>query len=105
MKNYIELETRVPFRKSYVYFDYSDFYADSIFDKNDIKVKLKDRYHYINENHPGAVIIFCSFWKKDEDKFLQSMEELKNKIMILNKTDYEDIYASIIDNFNRYYPN
>ena len=85
-KNYILLE-KPSFRYQYVcYIDTKGYLADAIFIKHKIRVWfLKDACK------PDADYIFviCKVKKGDINAFLEAMQELENKMILLGRSDYQ----------------
>jgi len=40
-------------------------------------------------------VIFCKVKKSDEQNFLKALHELKNKMLLMGHTDYEQAYGSL----------
>lgn len=80
------------FKYLLLYIDTNKYLADPIFKKHNLKVK------WINKEFQGDKdyrVIFCKIKKKDLDKFKTSIEELKNKMILLGYDDYESIYSEV----------
>lgn len=99
IKNYIDLTGKFQLlSKSYAYVDFLDpstgkYLADGIFIKNGLKVKFgKGELKNIGTDY---VIILCDIKKKDNDKFLECMKELHNKILLLGHNRYDGICEDI----------
>ena len=71
----------------YLYIDTRDYIADSVFYKNEIPVHFGGEY--VKDNEP-YIWITCRIRKKYQKKFEKSFEELKNKMLLLGHTDYEE---------------
>ena len=95
MKNYIKLKKFSLFKNYYVFVDTKDYLADQIFIRNKVKVDFGEEASC--EDYPKYVVIFCKIKKKDNNKFLKSLEELERKMLILGHTDYGNICQKIQD--------
>ena len=85
--NYIQLKSGKLSRYiNFAYIDTTGFLADRIFVQNEIKVKFCGDYFHKEKKY---VIVMCKVKKKDIPVFLQSMEELTNRAILMGNTDYE----------------
>ena len=85
--NYIQLKSRRFSRYiSFAYIDTTGYLADRIFVQNEIKVKFCEDYFRKEKKY---VVVMCKVKKKDVPEFLQSMEELENRAIIMGNTDYK----------------
>ncbi|MDO4978151.1 MAG: hypothetical protein Q4E53_12920 [Eubacteriales bacterium] len=85
--NYIELDTVFPFSKQYAYVDVSEHLADRLFIDDKIRVKFIN--DMMSKDYPYC-IVFCKIRKRDKDLFMKSLEKLKDKVLLLGYTDYEE---------------
>lgn len=85
--NYLQLKSnRFSRYNNFVYIDTTGFLADRIFAQNEIKVKFCGDYFHREKKY---VVVMCKVKKKDALVFLQSMEELENRAILMGNTDYE----------------
>ncbi len=91
-KNFIKLDDFSFFYYTYVFFDTDDYLADRIFINKRIRIKYGDTYNIPGDKYE---IIICKVKKKDEQKFLEGMEELSNKMALMGYDDY-DSYCEIM---------
>lgn len=85
LKNYLTLE-RFSLRHLYfAYIDSSDYLADAIFIKHQVRVKFMQEYAHEDSAYR---MIFCRIGKKDSESFLTALAELPNKMMICGHPDY-----------------
>lgn len=85
--NYLQLKSNWFSRyNNFVYIDTTGFLADRIFAQNEIKVKFCGDYFHKEKKY---VVVMCKVKKKDALVFLQSMEELENRAILMGNTDYE----------------
>jgi len=99
VKNYIKIESKIPFRKRYIYLDTEEYYADQLFVKYEIPVRFG--FELTHPDHP-YIFIDCKFWSKDEHKFLKALRELPNKMLLCGYKDYIQVCEQTvgeIDNF------
>ena len=95
--NYIELGRSRFFRnKQFAYIDTTGFLADRIFTQNEIKVKFCGDYFHKEKKY---VAVMCKVKKKDTSVFLQSMEELANRAILMGNTDYESFCKEQFEKF------
>ena len=82
---YIHLERFSLLYCYYAIVDVSDYYADQLFIRHQVTVRFGSEYA-----HPDAPyrIIFCKVRKKDEQRFLDALQELPNKMLLCGHPDY-----------------
>lgn len=83
--NYVVLKNLNPFVKKFIYVDILDYYADQLFIKNKVKVKFDGEFVKSSEKY---IFVLCTILNKYENKFVETMSELSNKMLICGKTDY-----------------
>jgi len=83
--NYIGFEGR--FWVKYLYVDNQDYVADSVFYRNEIPVHFGGEFVYKNDKY---IVVTCRIRKKYKKKFEKALEEVRNKFLIIGRTDYED---------------
>lgn len=87
MKNYIPLRSsKLSKYKQYMYVDCKDYLADDLFIKNEIVVKFEADFTKDNSDY---IFVNCKIKKNNQDKFIKTLEELKNKMLIMGHSDYE----------------
>lgn len=87
MSNYIYLRSsKLSKYKQYMYVDCKDYLADSLFVKNRIVVNFEGDFKKEGSDY---AFIYCKVKKKDEEKFINTLGELKNKMLIMGYSDYE----------------
>lgn len=85
--NYLQLKSnRFSRYINFVYIDTTGFLADRIFTENEIKVKFCGDYFHKEKKY---VVVMCKVKKKDVPVFLQSMEKLTNRAILMGNMDYE----------------
>lgn len=84
--NYIEIRKMSLLYYHYCFVDTNEYLADGIFYKNRITVRFGAEF--VREG-ASYRFIFCKIYKKDRNIFLQSMEELKKKMLLTGNVDYE----------------
>ena len=95
--NYIELGRSRFFRnKQFAYIDTMGFLADRIFIENKVRVKFCGDYKHREKNY---VVVTCKEKEKDVSVFLQSMEGLKNRVILMGNTDYESFCKEQFERF------
>lgn len=84
-KYYTRFRTFSPFRTHFMFFDTEEYLADILFIRQRITVKFKEEFKAPNSPY---MAIFCSVRKKDEDKFIEALRELPDKMILFGYTDY-----------------
>ena len=80
--NYLECKSKSLFSRTFVYFDKEPYYSDDIFERNNIRVRIEPMETGDFPYH----IIFAKVAKKDVNKFIKSMDDLKkSEIAIVDK--------------------
>ena len=87
MNNYICLtSSKLSKYKQYMYVDCKNYLADDLFIKNKITVNFKCDF---TKDDSDYIFVYCKVKKKDHDKFIKTLGELKNKMLIMGYSDYE----------------
>ncbi len=87
MKNYIKLgKSPLSSWEHYVFLDTEDILAESLMNRHMVRREIEGVFGMDNEEYR---LISVKVWKKDELRFLQSMEELKGKMLLFDHRDYE----------------
>lgn len=80
--SWIEIENKVPFRKSYFFWDKDAHYADGSFENVGAKVRYW-RFEVVNPDKPWiGCIISC--WKKDSFKVEIALDDLNRRLKLLD---------------------
>ncbi len=74
-------------RKTFAYIDKIPYRADRIFLNHNLKVKFEQEFANPKSDY---LFVTISIRPKDEKIFLDCMDELKNKMLILGDSDYEE---------------
>ena len=86
MKNYIKLgKSPLSSWEHYVFLDTEDILAESL---------MNGVFGMDNEEYR---LVSVKVWKKDELRFLQSMEELKGKMLLFGRRDYESHGGELVE--------
>ena len=87
MNNYICLtSSKLSRYKQYMYVDCKNYLADDLFIKNKITVNFEGDF---TNDDSDYIFVYCKVKKKDHDKFIEILGELKNKMLIMGYSDYE----------------
>ncbi len=87
MSNYIYLKSsNFSKYRRYIYVDCKNYLADDLFIKNKITVKFEGDF---TKDDSDYIFVYCKVKKKDHDKFIETLGELKNKMLIIGYSDYE----------------
>ena len=73
-------------RRHFVFFDDMNNSSLSLLYRNKVKIKFKKAARRKDEKY---LIVFCNVRRKDVEKFIHAMEELKNKMLLIGNLDYE----------------
>lgn len=95
-KNYILVQKHL-FRSEYIFADIKEYLADQLFINEKIRVDFGKEFGHTEKKY---LLISCKIWNKDRDKFLRSMEKLKNKMPLIGNTDYEEFCKETLSLFN-----
>ena len=82
---YLHLERFSLLYRYYAIVDTPDYYADQLFIRHQVTVRFGNEYA-----HPDAQyrVIFCMVRKQDEQRFLDALQELPNKMLLCGHPDY-----------------
>lgn len=87
MSNYIYLKSsNFSKYRRYIYVDCKNYLADDLFIKNKITVNFEGDF---TKDDSDYIFVYCKVKKKDHDKFIETLGELKNKMLIMGYSDYE----------------
>ena len=87
MSNYIYFKSSNFSKYSrYMYVDCKNYLADDLFIKNKITVNFEGDF---TKDDSDYIFVNCKVKKKDHDKFIETLGELKNKMLIMGYSDYE----------------
>ena len=80
MRNYVKIEKKSLLYNYYAYIDTEDFFADSIF----IQEKLRVFFGKTGRKQGSQyVVVLCKVWKWVAEKFIHAMEIFYNKLLLL----------------------
>ncbi len=87
MRNYLEKKTRLPgIRRHFVFFDDLNFSSESLLYRNRVRIRFKA---IATDKDSKYMVVFCTVRRRDAERFIRAMEELKNKMLLIGNTDYE----------------
>lgn len=86
-KNYIHIKTFSLRYNHYCFMDTDDYLADGLFIKRNVRVWFGDEYR---NDKKGYTWIFCKIHKKDTEKFMLALEDLKRKMLLFGHADYQE---------------
>lgn len=93
--NYFPIE-KFSFRYRYFFFiDTKGYLADALFIKHKVRVWFKQEYCKEKSEY---VFIFCKVRKNDVEKFTNALEELKDKMILLGYTKYQELCEEFCKN-------
>ena len=94
MDNYFDLGPSATGKwKHYVYLDVEEPLIVSLLARHQVHVKCEAVMHKDNEKY---TMIALKVLKKDENRFLQALEELKNKMLLCGHRDYVEQAGALI---------
>lgn len=82
---YMHLESFSLLYSQYMIVDTSDYLADQLFIRHKVTVRFGKEYAHPQEPY---LFIFCRVRKKDEERFLDALQELPNKMMLCGHPNY-----------------
>ena len=95
MKNYIKLGKKpVSSWEHYVFLDTEDILANSLMNRHMVRREIEGVLGMENEIYR---LVSVKVWKKDELRFLQSMEELKGKMLLFGHLDYQSHGGDLVE--------
>lgn len=86
-KNYISLKKFSLRFRHFCFIDTDRYLADALFIKHKVRVWFKQEAH---KEGTDFVFIFCKVRKKDVDKFLTALDELKGKMLLMGCSEYQE---------------
>ena len=78
----------------FVFFDVPSYLADQLFIRHQVRVWFGSEFAKEGSPYVG---IFCHVRKRDKDRFLAALEDLKKSMLICGHTDYEEAISSFLD--------
>ncbi len=69
----------------YCFVDTGEYLADGLFVRNRVRVDFKREFAKEGDTYR---LIYCRARKKDRERFLDALEQLKNKMLLCGHTDY-----------------
>ena len=96
--HYIKLEQFSLLNCHYAFLDTPEYLADQLFIRHQVKVRFGEELHHPDKDY---VVINCRVRKKDEQRFLDALNELPGKMALWGHLDYPQVceeFQAIIDN-------
>lgn len=92
-RNYLHIRSFSLLYSTYAYIDLPEYLADGIFAAKGVRMKFKEEM-----KHPDSpyIFIFCKVRKADEQRFLDALEMLHDKMLICGHRDYCTFCENII---------
>ncbi len=91
-KNFFKLRRFSFLYDYYCFIDVADYLADELFIKRKVNVKFQQE---AQKHGSRYLIIFCRIKKRDRSRFEDAFGELKNRMLLLGYTDYEEFCKKI----------
>lgn len=89
VKNYIRLRSQLwPFTNRYMVADVPDHYTEQILPRHGLSARVKGDYYRGSDER--YVLVMVKVKKKRVKDFLLAMDELKRKMILLGRDDYEE---------------
>ncbi len=76
----------------YCFVDSDEYLADGLFVKNRVRVDFKREFAKAGDTYR---LIYCRTRKKDRERFLDALEQLKNKMLLCGHSDYGEFCTRI----------
>ena len=93
MRNYVKIEKKSLFYNYYAYIDTEDFLADDIFIQENVRVQFGKVGKRQNSQY---VVVLCKVWKWDAEKFVQAMEKIYNKMLLLGHGECLSFFGKLL---------
>ena len=95
MKNYIKLgKNALSNWEHYVFLDTEEILAQSLMNRHMVRREIEGVF---GMDHEEYRMVSVKVWKKDELRFLQSMEELKGKMLLFGHLDYASQGGELVE--------
>lgn len=92
MRNYVKIEKKSLLFNYYAYIDTEDFFADSIF----IQEKLRVFFGKTGRKQGSQyVVVMCKVWKWDTEKFIHAMGTIYNKLLLLGHGECVEFFQEL----------
>lgn len=88
--NYVMLKKFSLLYFHYAFLDIEDHMADQLFIEN--KVRVRCGREFANGKYR---VIFCKVRKKDEKAFLEALDKLRRKAILMGCVDYDEMCSSL----------
>ena len=92
-KNYIRIKTRLFRKQMYAYIDTSEYLADRLFAEQKLAVRYKAEFEKEGTEY---MVVCCIIRKKDEEKFLQALGKMEDKMLLMGHTDYMEFCKDLL---------
>ena len=93
--NHIPLEKISLRYKYFCFIDAKEYLADALFIKHKVRVWFQKEAYKPNTDF---VVIICKVKKNDTNKFLEALEELNKKMILLGHSDYHNFCKEFFGN-------
>ena len=77
--------------------DVPEYLADSLFIQEQVRVDFGSEY---GKRGSPYIMIFCKVRKRDEGRFLQALDNLGNKMLLMGYTDYREFCSGFFSGIN-----
>lgn len=84
-KIFLPLKIKSLFYNYYLFYDTKEYHADNLFVHSDIHIYFLNEWTYPSTKY---VLVLCKVKKKYTKTFIECMEQLKNKMLLLGYYDY-----------------
>ena len=91
--NCIAIYRFLPFFRYFAYFDTDNNVAHPLFAKHKVRVRLCREFCKRGSDYK---LVFCKVRRKDVHGFLNAINEMSNKMLIMGHVDYDNFCQSII---------
>ena len=86
MNNCIKIKKPSLFYSEYAFVDAKEYLSKSLFNREKIQVWCDSEYERDDTDYK---VIFCKVRKKDENRFLNAISQLDNKMKLWGHNDYD----------------
>lgn len=94
MKNFWKLKDFSLLSVPYVYIDHENYLADALFAREKITMWFKGEM--VRDDSPYC-IVFCKVWKRDAERFENTLRKLEDKMLLCGYTDYPEVCDALTE--------
>ena len=89
------------FYNYFMFFDIRPYLADKLFIKHKVRVRFDKEFEHPEKTKWPYTVVFCHVRKKDTQKFVAALEDLKKDMVLCGYPDYEKEVYEFLDSFKK----